>query len=44
MPNSNYISTIFIASLLLLGSSFGASARDQIVVVGSSTVSLFQQQ
>ena len=38
MPNSNYISTFFIASLLLLGSSFGASARDQIVVVGSSTV------
>ena len=38
MPNSNYISTIFIASLLLLGSSFVASARDQIVVVGSSTV------
>ena len=38
MSNSNYISTIFIASLLLLGSSFVASARDQIVVVGSSTV------
>jgi phosphate transport system substrate-binding protein len=32
------ISNIFITSFFLLGSTFVASARDQIVIVGSSTV------